>query len=182
MKVTFPKLCLVVLVLLSPVVFAQTINLILATLTGYEEVPAVSTVGKGQFLARISSDESSIQWALTYNDLEAPIQQSHIHIGNTGVNGGISVFLCTNLGNGPAGVQTCPPAPATISGTINADQVSPSIPATAAARTQGLDTGEIKELIKAMRAGSTYVNIHTVTWPGGEVRKQISSTSSAVPK
>jgi hypothetical protein len=183
MKVTFPKLCLVILVLLSPVVFAQTINLILATMTGYEEVPAVSTVGKGQFLAKISTDETSIQWALTYSDLEGAVQQSHIHIGQTGVNGGISVFLCTNLGNGPVGVQACPAPPASISGTINADQVSPNIPATVAARTQGLETGEIKELIKAMRAGATYVNIHTATWPGGEVRKQIQvPVSTATPK
>lgn len=183
MKVTFPKLCLVILVLLSPVAFAQTINLILATLTGYEEVPAVSTVGKGQFLARISSDETSIQWALTYSDLEGAVQQSHIHIGQTGVNGGISVFLCTNLGNGPVGVQACPAPPASISGTINADQVSPNIAATVAARTQGLETGQIQELIKAMRAGATYVNIHTATWPGGEVRKQIQvPVSAATPK
>jgi hypothetical protein len=177
MKVTFPKLCLVILVLLSPVVFAQTVNLILITLTGYEEVPAVSTVGQGGFLARISNDESSIQWTLSYSNLEGAIQQSHIHLGQTGVNGGISVFLCTNLGNGPVGVQVCPAAPAVISGTINADQVSPNIPATAAVRTQGLDTGEIRELIKAMRAGATYVNIHTVTWPGGEVRKQIPAST-----
>jgi hypothetical protein len=181
MKAKFPKLCLVLLVLLSPIVFAQGFQLIQATLTGYEEVPAVSTVGKGQFTARISNDESSIQWALTYTDLEAPIQQSHIHIGNPGVNGGISVFLCTNLGNGPAGTQACPPAPATISGTINADQVSPTIPATAGARGQGLDSNEIRELVRAMRAGATYVNIHTVTWPAGEVRKQISA-STAAPK
>ena len=182
MKAKFPKLCLVLLVLSSPIVFAQGLKLIQETLTGYEEVPAVSTVGKGQFIARISNDETSIQWQLSYSDLEAPIQQSHIHIGNTGVNGGISVFLCTNLGNGPAGVQACPQAPATISGTINEDQVSPNIPATLGARTQGLNTGEMKELIKAMRAGATYVNIHTVTWPGGEVRKQITASSGSVPK
>jgi hypothetical protein len=28
-----------------------------------------------------------------------------------------------------------------------------------------------------MRAGATYVNIHTVRWPGGEVRKQINGNS-----
>jgi len=181
MKVKFPRLCLVLLVLLSPIVLAQGFNVIMATMTGYEEVPAVSTVGKGQFIAKISTDESSIQWVLSYSDLEAPIQQSHIHIGNTGVNGGISVFLCTNLGNGPPGVQPCPAAPATISGVITATEVSPIIAATVAARGQGLETGEIHELVKAMRAGATYVNIHTVTWPGGEIRKQIN-VSLATPK
>lgn len=90
----------------------------------------------------------------------------------------ISVFLCTNLGNGPAGTQPCPAGPATISGVITAADVSPNIPATAAARTQGVNTGEIAELVAAMRAGATYVNIHSTTWPGGEVRSQIDGNNS----
>ena len=69
----------------------------------------------------------------------------------------------------------------TISGVITATEVSPNINATVGARMQGLETGEMHELIKAMRAGATYVNIHTVTWPGGEVRKQIN-ISLASPK
>ena len=146
-------------------------------LVGYNEVPAVSTTGNGSFNARISNDESRIDWELSYSDLEGAIQQAHIHIGNVGVNGGISVFLCTNLGNGPAGTQPCPAPPATISGTIVAADVSPNIPATAAARTQGLNTGEIDELIKAIRAGATYVNVHSTTWPGGEIRSQIDGNS-----
>ena len=147
-------------------------------LIGYEEVPSVSTTGNGQFHARISNDESQIQWELTYSDLEGAVQQAHIHIGNVGVNGGITVFLCTNLGNGPAGTQPCPAPPATISGTIVAADVSPNIPATQAARNQGLNTGELDELIQAMRAGATYVNVHSTTWPGGEIRSQIDGNNS----
>ncbi len=142
-------------------------------LTGYEEVPAVSTTGNGEFTARISNDGTSIDWQLSYADTESAVQQAHIHLGQKDVNGGISVFLCTNLGNGPAGMQACPPAPATISGTIFAADVSPAIPATAAARGQGLNTGEIDELIQAMRAGMTYVNVHTTAIPSGEIRSQI---------
>lgn len=142
-------------------------------LHGYEEVPSVSTVGNGDFEAKISRDGSRIDWELSYEDLEGAVQQAHIHFGQKGVNGGISVFLCTNLNNGPVGTQPCPPSPATISGTIFAADVSPNIPTTAAARTQGINTGEIKELIRAIRAGSTYVNVHSTTWPGGEIRSQI---------
>ena len=142
-------------------------------LTGYEEVPSVSTAASGQFNARIRADE--IEWSLSYSDLEGAVQQAHIHFGNLGVNGGITVFLCTNLGNGPTGTQSCPNPPATISGRIFAADVSPNIPATAAARTQGLNTGQIDELIAAMRAGATYVNVHSTTWPGGEVRSQIEN-------
>jgi len=38
------------------------------------------------------------------------------------------------------------------------------------ARAQGLDTGELAELISALRAGATYVNVHSNRWPGGEIR------------
>jgi len=145
-------------------------------LIGYEEVPAVSTTGNGTFKAKISRDGTHIDWELSYDDLEGAVQQAHIHLGQKGVNGGISVFLCTNLGNGPAGIQGCPPPPAKISGTIFAADVSPNIAATQAARNQGLNTGEIAELIRAIRAGATYVNVHSTTWPGGEIRSQIEGS------
>lgn len=171
------SVAVVALVSASTVVWAQGFKKISEFLTGYQEVPSVSTTGNGEFNARISNDGSSIDWELSYSDLEGSIQQAHIHIGNVGVNGGITVFLCTNLGNGPAGTQPCPAPPATISGTIVAADVSPNIPATQAARNQGLNTGEIDELIKAIRAGATYVNVHSTTWPGGEIRSQINGNS-----
>ena len=160
-------------VALSAAALAQGFVNIRELLTGYEEVPSVSTAARGQFDARIRGDE--IEWQLSYSDLEGAVQQAHIHFAQAGVNGGIVVFLCTNLGNGPGGTQSCPAPPATISGRIFAADVSPNIPATAAARTQGINTGEMDELIAAMRAGATYVNVHTTLWPGGEVRSQIEN-------
>ena len=171
------SIAVAVLVSASTVVWAQGFKKISEVLSGWQEVPSVSTTGNGEFNARISNDGSRIDWELTYSDLEGAVQQAHIHIGNKGVNGGITVFLCTNLGNGPAGTQPCPAPPATISGTIVAADVSPNIPATLAARNQGLNTGEIDELIRAIRAGATYVNVHSTLWPGGEIRSQIDGNS-----
>jgi len=142
-------------------------------LIGYDEVPSVSTVASGKFTGRIGRSETEIDWELRYEDLEGEVQQAHVHFGQQHVNGGITVFLCTNLGNGPTGTQPCPASPARISGTIRAADVSPNIPATAAARTQGINTGELAELIRAIRAGATYANVHSTTWPGGEIRDQI---------
>jgi hypothetical protein len=41
---------------------------------------------------------------------------------------------------------------------------------------QGSGAGEptaFEELVRAIRAGFTYANVHTTRWPGGEVRGQI---------
>ncbi len=163
--------CLAGVAAFSAIAIAQGVINVRELLTGYEEVPSVSTGARGQFNARIKGEE--VEWTLTYSDLEGAVQQAHIHIGNVGVNGGISVFLCTNLGNGPAGTQPCPAPPATISGTILAADISPNIPATAGARTQGLNTGEFDEFVAALRAGALYANVHSTTWTGGEIRSQI---------
>ena len=148
-------------------------NHLTATMSGYQEVPAVSSTGTADFTADVSKDGSSIAWQLSYSGLEGAVQQSHIHFGQRSVNGGISVFLCTNLGNGPAGTQICPQS-GTISGTITAADVSPAIPATLAARNQGIDTGEYDELVRAIGAGKTYANLHTDRWPSGEIRAQLN--------
>jgi hypothetical protein len=137
-----------------------------AQLDGFEEVPAVSTAGHGVFRATISNDGQSIEYELRYADLEGEVAQSHLHLGQPGVNGAIAIFLCTNLGNGPAGTQPCPPAPATISGTIvAADVIGPAA--------QGIEPGELGEVIRAIRHGSVYVNVHSDLFPGGEIRGQL---------
>lgn len=172
-------LCALIFVASSTIAFTDGFKKIKELLTSFDEVPALSTPGYGEFTLTISNDEKEILYELFYRDLESAVQQAHIHIGNASVNGGISVFLCSNLGNGPAGTQPCPAGPATITGTIKAADVSPNIPATLAARNQGLDTGELAEFIRALRAGGTYVNVHTTGRAGGEIRSQIKEESAS---
>jgi hypothetical protein len=38
---------------------------------------------------------------------------------------------------------------------------------------QGIAAGEFAELLHAIRSGVTYANVHTNTWPAGEIRGQI---------
>lgn len=137
-----------------------------ARLVGYSEVPSQSVPGRGSFRAVIDEDAGTITYALSYADVA--ITQSHLHLGQHHTNGGISVFLCTNLGNAPAGVtvQVCPAAPAEITGVIMAANVTgPSA--------QGIAAGEFAELLAAIRNGSVYANIHTTGLPAGEVRGQV---------
>ncbi len=142
-----------------------------ARLSGYEEVPAISTEGEGQFRAQISPDGQSITWELSYAGLEGEVLQAHIHFGQPAVNGGIVVFLCTNLGNGPAGTQACPAPPATIGGTVaTADVVG-------GAAAQLITPGELDEVIRAIRAGAAYANVHTNLATGGEIRGQLRAST-----
>jgi hypothetical protein len=136
-------------------------------LTGYEETPlALSTTGSGRFRIQVDEDAQEITYRLSYGSLEGSVTQAHIHFGATRQSGGISVFLCTNLGNGPAGTQACPAAPATVTGTIRpADVLGPT--------TQGISAGEFDELVDAIRAGATYANVHTSLYPPGEIRGQL---------
>jgi hypothetical protein len=142
-----------------------------ATLTGYEEVPAVSTDATGTFQAKIDPSGPTIEYTLSYSNIQNAFA-AHIHFGQTAVNGGVSAFLCGG-GDKPA----CPPTGGTVSGVIDAtDIVGPA--------SQGIAAGEIDELIDAMIAGVTYANVHTNDnvaptntgpgdFPGGEIRGQI---------
>jgi hypothetical protein len=146
-----------------------------ANLTGYEEVPTLSTSGTGTFKAWINRGKDEIRYQLTYagpfdaNPAGGTVTQAHIHLGARAVSpaGNIIAFLCTNLGNGPAGTPACPPAPATVTGTLTpASVIGPA--------SLGIAPGEFAELVRALRAGAAYANVHTTTFPGGEIRGQIS--------
>jgi hypothetical protein len=140
-------------------------------LRGFEEVPALQSPGGGTFAAEIVGNE--VHWELNYFNVKGNVTQSHIHFGQHGVNGGISVFLCSNLGNGPAGTQLCPNTDGldagTVSGTFTADDViGPT--------SQGIGPGNFAALLRAMRAGIAYANVHTDIFPGGEIRGQLKFT------
>jgi CHRD domain len=135
-------------------------------LTGYEETPmTLSTTGIGHFRAKVKN--SAIEYRLTYSGLEGDVTQSHIHLGAEGTTGGISVFLCRTTQTAPAGTPTCPgPRAGTVSGTIEpADVIGPA--------GQGINPGEYAKLLRAIRAGATYANVHSSKYPTGEIRAQL---------
>jgi hypothetical protein len=135
-------------------------------LTGYQEVPALSTSGHGTFRASIRNHGTAIRYKLTYAGLDTKPLQAHIHLGQRGVNAGVIVFLCDNTGAGPAGTQPCPNPSGTVTGTLQAaDVIGPA--------TQGIAPGEFGELVRAIRAGATYANVHTEKYQGGEIRAQL---------
>ena len=130
-------------------------------LTGFQEVPAISTAASGSFDAKLNGDE--LTYELSYSGIEGGTAvAAHIHLGQRGVNGGVSAFLCGG-GDKPA----CPATEGTVTGVIDpADVIGPA--------GQGIAAGEFDELVDAIRAGVTYVNVHSAPmWPGGEIRGQL---------
>jgi hypothetical protein len=135
-------------------------------LTGYNETPlALSSPAMGSFRAMIDQGSQEIQYSLSFSGTPTAVTQAHIHFGSKSQSGGISVFLCSNLGNGPAGTQACP-AEGEVTGTITpADVIGPA--------GQGIAAGEFRELVDAIHAHKAYVNVHTVAFPPGEIRGQL---------
>jgi hypothetical protein len=141
-------------------------------LSGYEEIPTLSTPANGEFKLSIDRLSQTIDYELSYRGFETPVLQAHIHLGARAFNGGISLFLCTNLGNGPAGTPACPTASGTVSGTLDAaDVVGPA--------GQGIAPGEFDEIVDAIRAGVTYANVHSEARPGGEIRAQLEDNNAS---
>jgi hypothetical protein len=140
-------------------------------LIGYEENPDISTAARGRFEVSIDDDDETVTYRLSYERLEGPVQQAHVHFAKRGVNGGITLFLCSNLGNGPAGTPACPTS-GTVRRTVGAAEIlAPTAPGSGTP--QGLEAGNFDEFVAALRAGRLYANVHSDKWPGGEIRAQI---------
>jgi CHRD domain len=144
-------------------------------LNGYQEVTSISTTGFGSFHWKLNKDEESIDYVLSYRDLESAVTQAHIHFAQRAQNGGIVVWLCDG---DPAAPPTppappartppvCPPASGgSVEGTVSRDDVL--------AAGRGISAGEWEEFVAALVVGHTYANVHTTGWPGGEIRAQLN--------
>lgn len=133
-----------------------------ANLGGYQEVPAISTTGTGKLTLGLNTAGTELAYTLTWSGLQGGNAiAAHIHFAQPGVSGGIVADLCG--GTKPA----CPAGAAgTVSGVIAAGNIL-AVPA------QGINAGEFAEVVMAIRSGVTYANIHTGTFPMGEIRGQI---------
>lgn len=140
-------------------------------LSGYQENPDISTGATGSFTARLNDKAQTITYVLKYSGLEGDVLMAHVHFAKRAVNGGIAVWLCqTAAAPGPPGTPECPQA-GTVRRTVTAaDVIGPA--------GQGIEPANYEELAAAIRAGHTYVNVHTTTWPSGEIRAQINDRAN----
>jgi hypothetical protein len=138
-----------------------------AHLNGYQETPSVSSTGVGEFRAKLVEPEK-LHYVFRYADLEGGgttatfTVVAHVHFGQRSVGGGVSYFLC-----GGGGKPACTYPQGTIEGDITPTDVT-------GPNSQGIEVGSFAEILRAMRAGHAYANIHTLRWGGGEIRGQIN--------
>jgi CHRD domain len=137
-----------------------------ADLIPFNQVPAVYAGSSGSFQAVINSN-STITFSLSYANMSSSVTQAHIHFGASKTNGGIMVFLCGGA------AQACP-ASGTVTGTLTAADVS-TLPSSNGDSVipQGIQPGDLAAMLAAIRSGNSYVNVHTTTFPSGEIRGQV---------
>jgi CHRD domain-containing protein len=125
-----------------------------ATLSGSEEVPARPTGASGAI--QIFVEGNQVTYSLEIDDITS-VTAAHIHAvpGAPGVNGPVRLFLYPSRQGDPA------PQVSTTGKTILSAATVPS------SNVNGIT---FEQLLDAMRTGNAYVNVHTTTFPGGEIR------------
>ena len=130
-----------------------------ADLSGSEEVPTAvvtETTGKATFHANRDLTELRFKLQIDNGVGILAVAGAHIHCGAAGTNGPVAAFLAGAVP--PSGLD----GSVDVRTTLTDASVLPT------------DCGTtISELVNAMRAGNTYVNVHSAANPGGEIRGQI---------
>lgn len=124
------------------------------SLSGAQEVPAVATSATGEATVVISPDDSTIWYVVSYGGLSGALAAAHIHTGAAGANGGVILPLAASAS--PM-VGTLTSASFTASGSVTT----------------------FAQAVAAIKAGATYVNLHTAANPGGEIRGQVLAKGDA---
>lgn len=118
-----------------------------AKLNGRSETPPTGSKATGRAEIKIARNGRSIRFELKATGLSGRPQMAHIHLGPPGQPGGIVLAIATKPFSLPR------------EGRLTARQFTP--------------VGSVKtfaQAVRAIRAGRTYVNIHTKKFPAGEIR------------
>ena len=146
-------------------------------MTGDEEVCPTCTTStpadsraQGEAIFRVSADGSTVDFRLIASNIDNVIMW-HIHCGAAGTNGPVRMWLYPVIG--PTGAPG-PSGTGPHNGVLASGTFSPT----------GVVCPDGTPLLNAMRAGLTYVNVHTNDgvdgpntgpgdFPGGEIRGQL---------
>jgi hypothetical protein len=169
-----PKLTVIVLavatalMLLVPAVYAIPVTFV-GHLTGGNEVPPVPSSATGLATVVLDAAAQTLQINATFSGLTSNTNAAHIHCcAPLGTNAGVATTVPAFPGF-PLGVT---------SGSFTSavfDLTQPTIYNPAFVTLQGGLTQAEAALIAGILNGTTYLNIHTVNFPGGEIRGQLEA-------
>ncbi len=126
-----------------------------AKLSGRDVVPSVKTKAKGETDFKLSKDGKELNYKLTVKDIEN-VTAAHIHKGKKGQNGPPL-----------AGLFAGPKKEGKFSGVLAEGTI------TEKDLLGELQGKPLDELVKLIKSGDLYVNVHTDAHPDGEIRGQI---------
>lgn len=141
------------------------------TFAGLQESPPNASPGSGSALVTVDFDLLTMRVQASFTGLIGNTTNAHIHCCLPGANGSLNVGVATQtptFSGFPAGVtsgvydNTFDMA---LSSSYNASFV------TAAGGTVG---GAFNALVAGLDAGNAYFNIHTSSFPGGEIRAALA--------
>lgn len=131
-----------------------------AHLSGKQEVPSVETMATGEAIFKLSKDGMMLSYKLIVANIDS-VMMAHIHLAPMGMNGGVVVWLYPST-----------PPPVMIPGTTNGILEQGTI--TADNLVGALAGHPLSDLVDSLSIGHGYVNVHTPSNKGGEIRGQIS--------
>jgi hypothetical protein len=127
-------------------------------LAGAKEVPPVKTKAKGEASFTLNPKATSITYSVTVSGLPSPTA-AHIHMGAPGKNGPPVVILYP-----------------TASGAAQKGNVLAKGVITASSLVGPLKGKPLSDLLRVIRSGDVYVNVHTTAHSDGEIRGWIART------
>jgi hypothetical protein len=160
------------IVLLTPRAYADTITFT-ATLSGATEVPPTASAGTGSATVILDTTAQTLLVNVAFSGLTGTTTASHIHCCLASpfqaANAGVATQTPTFV-NLPLGVTS-----GSFSQLLDLTLASSYNPAFITAQ-GGTVAGAEAALIAGMENGESYLNIHTTSFPGGEIRGFLTPT------
>jgi CHRD domain len=145
-----------------------------ARLTGDKEVPPVNTDATGRIKLTANRQQDALGYQLSVSNLNGVVTAAHIHRGSAGTNGPIVANL--NIQGTFAGAS----ASASAGGDGSATTSTSTGGTITSADLKGPLVGKhVSDLVQLIKDGKAYANVHTRQHPNGEIRGQLTSSSSS---
>ena len=134
-----------------------------AKLFGEMEVPSIETNATGLAEFKPKLNENAVTYSLNVTDIDN-VTATYINSGEQGQNGPIVVTL----------FQPDTPTQKMVSGLLSEGNI------TSANLEGSLASKQLSDLLSSMDSMGIYVNVHTTQYPDGEIRGQISNSTSGM--